>query len=104
MTAQQNAPVPDPPGGIEGLAHAYYVRVPPDELAEQGEEHTRAVVVEHASLGAKRRPGQTLARTYVPAGGTGGRAVLDVVTDDMPFLVDSLTALVSRQGCAIRWL
>src|SRR4051812_41865796 len=103
MTAQPK-PLSNIPGGVEAFLAAYYVHVPPDELAEQGEAHTRAVVSEHAALGDRRTPGQTLARAYPLESDAGSRIALDVVTDDMPFLVDSLTAIVSRLGCAITWL
>ncbi len=33
---------------------------------------------------------------------TGAPAVLEVVTDDMPFLVDSLTAVVVRRGSQVQ--
>ncbi|NHC44207.1 NAD-glutamate dehydrogenase [Motilibacter aurantiacus] len=103
MSAQLPETTPPSAAVPQGLAEAYFAHVPPDELQEQGHGHAEAVLVEHAGLGERRVPAQTLARAYALEG-ADAQLALDVVTDDMPFLVDSLTALVSRLGFAITWL
>ncbi len=52
-----------------------------------------------------RRPGMTIVRTRTPTleadGWSTGHSCVEVVTDDMPFLVDSITAELGRTGRAI---
>jgi glutamate dehydrogenase len=52
-----------------------------------------SVAAEHADLAAERPQGRAVVRVRPGAEATllAGRDVIDVVTDDMPFLVDTLT-------------
>ncbi|NHC16253.1 NAD-glutamate dehydrogenase, partial [Motilibacter sp. E257] len=105
MSAQlPTSPAADLPGGPARLAAAYFAHVPPDEVQGQGAGHADAVLAAHARLGARRPAGEALVQAYVLDEEVGARIALDVITDDMPFLVDSVTALVSRLGYAITWL
>jgi glutamate dehydrogenase len=93
----------DVPGIGDPLSYlqAYYRHVAPEDLTAIGPERAAAVAVEHARLGAHRPQGRPLVSVRFPFE-TGGqphdhaafdtdRAVVDIVTDDMPFLVDSVT-------------
>ena len=53
----------------------------------------------HRSLAGSRPQGTASVRVSTPP--EGGHSVVEVVCDDMPFLVDSVTAELSRQGRAI---
>jgi len=100
------------PGVGDGLGYlrAYYRHVPQDELAPA--PRLAAVAAEHARLARRRPPGQ--AALGVRARGVGadgedpasldpGSDVIDIVTDDMPFLVDSITMeLADRPSPAAR--
>jgi glutamate dehydrogenase len=44
----------------------------------------------------QRTPGQTLVRVLNPAHTHAGRSLLQIVTDDMPFLVDTVSMIVSE--------
>ena len=61
--------------------------------------------VQHHRLGAARQPGQAVVAFYTPDfdrhGWHSPHTVVDVVTDDMPFLVDSVTMLCNRHGLTI---
>lgn len=50
---------------------------------------------------AVRDPGQTLVRAWTPETQGVAYSVVEIVTDDMPFLVDSVTAEITRSGRAI---
>ncbi|MGW0183753.1 NAD-glutamate dehydrogenase domain-containing protein, partial [Nocardia sp. NPDC003345] len=52
----------------------------------------------HLALALTRQPGQGLVRAHHPDDGSGLGAAVQIVTDDMPMLVDSVTALFSRMG------
>ncbi|WP_049621689.1 NAD-glutamate dehydrogenase [Frateuria defendens] len=43
----------------------------------------------------QRRPGTAAVRVFSPEGGFAGRSLVEVVTDDMPFLVDTVTMAAS---------
>jgi glutamate dehydrogenase len=89
-------------GDGPGYLRAYYRHVPADELA--GPQRLASVAAQHAQLAARRPPGQ--ATVEVRPGGEAtldpGSDVIDVVTDDMPFLVDSITMELARHGLSAR--
>src|ERR1700722_1812217 len=72
---------------------SYYGHVDSADVIAAGERRTAGVAVEHAALAAQRPQGRAPGR--VTAGGQEtllpSRDVIDVVTDDMPFLVDTIT-------------
>ena len=51
-----------------------------------------------------RPPGTTLVRGWTPAVPGVSYAVIEVVTDDMPFLVDSVTSFITQSGRGIHLL
>jgi glutamate dehydrogenase len=63
---------------------------------------------QHFRLGEQRSPKQPVLALYTPDfdrhGWHSPHTVIDVVTDDMPFLVDSISMLVYRRGLAIHRL
>src|SRR5450432_389118 len=82
---------------------AYYRHVAVEDLASVGPERTVAVATEQAAFAAHRPQGRALVRIR-PCGEAASLeqagAVLDIVTDDMPFLVDSVTMELARHGLA----
>jgi glutamate dehydrogenase len=80
---------------------AYYRHVPVEDLAAAGPGPVAAAAVEQARLAAHRPQGRALVRVR-PAGSPGAfdpsRRVVDIITDDMPFLVDSVTMELARHG------
>ena len=95
------------PEGLDasGLIRRYYDHVPVEDLAEHTAAELAAAVVAHLDVAARRHRGQARVRVLTPADGTAAwsaaRSVVQVVTDDMPFLVDSVTAAVSQAGYAL---
>ena len=59
----------------------------------------------HRQLAQTRPQGRSLVRVYTPTveehGWSSGHTVVEVVTDDMPFLVDSVTMALTRRDRAI---
>ena len=72
---------------------AYYRHVDAEDLAAAGPQRTAATAFEHALLADQRPQGRALVRVRPGADEAllVGRDVIDVVTDDMPFLVDTIT-------------
>ena len=94
----------EPGGGVGDLRHfldAYYRYIPIEELIAAGPARLAGVAAEHARLAAKRPQGRALVQVSV--GGMCSaleeqRGAVDIVTDDMPFLVDSITMELTRHG------
>jgi glutamate dehydrogenase len=91
-------------GDVAGFLQAYYRHVAPDELAAAGPERMAAVASAQADFATTRPQGRALVQIR-----EGGQAaldatsnVIDIVTDDMPFLVDSITMELTRHGVAAR--
>jgi glutamate dehydrogenase len=91
-------------GDAASFLRAYYRHVAPDELAAAGPERIAAVASAHAEFAATRPQGRALVR--IRAGEQAAldptSNVVDIVTDDMPFLVDSITMELTRHGVASR--
>ena len=56
------------------------------------------------ALAQDRPAGVTRLRLLPPGPGQGAHAVAEIVTDDMPFLVDSVLGALARQGRVVRQL
>ena len=96
------APVCPDAADLLGYFRMYYRHVAPEDLAGRAPARVAAVALEHARLGARRPQGRALVRVRgerTEPGAQGlepGRILIDVVTDDMAFLVDSLTMELSQ--------
>ncbi len=91
-------------GDLAGYLQAYYRHVAPDDLASAGPARLAAVAVRHAEFAARRPQGRALVEVR-PAGDAaldGNSDVIDIVTDDMPFLVDSITMELANHGLSAR--
>ena len=76
---------------------------------EAGTRAVAAVLGLHLALGERRSPGEDLVGAVTPREATtgwsaGGSTVLQVVTDDRPFLVDTVLLALSDAGWALRSL
>jgi glutamate dehydrogenase len=71
----------------------YYRHVDAGDLITAGPKRTGVVAAEHADLASHRPQGRALVRVRSGAEASllPSRDVIDVVTDDMPFLVDTIT-------------
>ena len=99
----ERAAAVDPPHG--DLLRRYYRHVAAEDLFDRDPEELMAAVLAHRELAVHRPQGRVLVRvTTAEADDADVRAqhsVVEVVCDDMPFLVDSVTAELSRGGRAI---
>ncbi|WP_405088895.1 NAD-glutamate dehydrogenase [Microbispora sp. NBC_01389] len=78
----------------------YYRNVPPEDLADRDPVDVYGPATAHRHLAQNRPQGRALVRVYTPTleenGWDPGRTVVQIVTDDMPFLVDSVTTELDR--------
>jgi glutamate dehydrogenase len=86
----------------KALLGPLFASLPTAELAGQAPEGLAAAALSLADLAAGRQPGETRLRLFPPGPGRGAHAVAEIVTDDMPFLVDSALAALTQQGRAAR--
>jgi glutamate dehydrogenase len=97
-------------GGDEGILcylRAYYHRVATEDLAAPS--RLAAVAQAHARLALRRPQGRALVQVREPGPAhldpvTPSSLVVDIVTDDMPYLVDSVTTRLNRHKAEISLL
>ncbi|MGH3720735.1 MAG: NAD-glutamate dehydrogenase [Pseudonocardiaceae bacterium] len=90
------------------LSALYYRLVPADELGDAEPAELAAAVRSHLALAAERVPGRALARVLNPTlaedGWSSRDTIVQIVTDDMPYLVDSVVAELARVTVSVRRL
>ncbi|MDK9498748.1 NAD-glutamate dehydrogenase [Streptomyces katrae] len=83
----------------------YYLHTAPEDLADRDPVDVFGAALSHYRLAETRPQGTANVRVHTPTveenGWTSSHSVVEVVTDDMPFLVDSVTNELSRQGRGI---
>jgi len=87
---------------LERFARSYLKRLPDDDEAHIGDDELLAEISDLLTFVDDREPGNPSIRAFNPTldtcGYTTPGSVLQVVSDDGPFLVDSVTAAVAREG------
>ncbi|WP_455353421.1 NAD-glutamate dehydrogenase [Streptomyces sp. SYSU K217416] len=83
----------------------YYLHTAPEDLSDRDPVDVFGAALSHYRLAENRPQGTANVRVHTPTveenGWTCSHSVVEVVTDDMPFLVDSVTNELSRQGRGI---
>ncbi|MFJ6130868.1 NAD-glutamate dehydrogenase [Streptomyces griseoviridis] len=98
---------PDTPDRESVLAflQRYYLHTAPEDLGDRDPVDVFGAAYSHYRLAENRPQGTANVRVHTPTveenGWTCSHSVVEVVTDDMPFLVDSVTNELTRQGRGI---
>ncbi len=92
------------PKEAAGFIARLYAGVPAVELADATPEALASATASLWSLALQRRPGEALVRVTRPGSSAGPRAVAEIVTNDMAFLVDSAMAALTKSGRVVRQL
>lgn len=83
----------------------YYLHTAPEDLGDRDPVDVFGAAFSHYRLAENRPQGTANVRVHTPTveenGWTCSHSVVEVVTDDMPFLVDSVTNELTRQGRGI---
>ncbi|MFI1052467.1 NAD-glutamate dehydrogenase [Streptomyces griseoruber] len=83
----------------------YYLHTAPEDLKDRDPVDVFGAALSHYRLAENRPQGTANVRVHTPTveenGWTCSHSVVEVVTDDMPFLVDSVTNELTRQGRGI---
>src|SRR5690349_8304606 len=95
----------DDAASLSTFIQQYYAQVAPEDLIEIDVYDLYGAAVAHRNLARDRPPGTALVRVYTPQfaehGWQSTHTVVEIVTDDMPFLVDSVRMELLRQGLSI---
>ena len=87
------------------FAHRYYAWVAPEDLLETDPEDLYGAALANLNFARQRQPGVPSVRVYNPNfeqyGWQSTHTVIEIVTDDMPFLVDSVTMALNRHGLTV---
>jgi glutamate dehydrogenase len=90
------------------FARSYFQRVDPEDIASRSVEDLYGALLSHWQFARKRETGKAKVRVLNPSAGEHGwssrHTVIEVVNDDMPFLVDSATMEVNRQGLTLHMI
>ncbi|QCU77758.1 NAD-glutamate dehydrogenase [Citricoccus sp. SGAir0253] len=97
-TDQHDSTTPEEQVDPASLESAYFEHVSEADVAELDPGTRRALVTTHVELAAAKGRREAVVRV-TPA---GPHALVQVVQDDMPYLVDSVTAELTRLGHAIQ--
>ncbi len=93
---------------VEEFARQYYGWVDADDLEERSPIDAYGAAVSHWGFAGKREPGEWKVRIYNPHfeehGWQSTHTVIEMVNDDMPFLVDSTRMEINHQGYAIHMI
>ncbi|HEY3688415.1 MAG TPA: NAD-glutamate dehydrogenase [Streptosporangiaceae bacterium] len=98
-------------GGPEQTAsflRLYYRRVDAEDLRGRDPVNVYGPALSHRQLGEERPEGRALVRVYTPTvdeyGWDPGHTMVEIVTDDMPYLVDSVTMEIERHDIDVHWV
>ncbi|SDS26363.1 glutamate dehydrogenase [Nocardioides scoriae] len=96
-----------PPALAEGvdldtLLQLFYRHVAPEDLLEREPQDLFGAVVAQLRLAQDRPQGTAAVKVFTPSASVngwsaGGHTVVEVVTDDMPFLVDSVSMVLTQE-------
>ncbi|HET9420855.1 MAG TPA: NAD-glutamate dehydrogenase, partial [Nocardioides sp.] len=103
-TSEDPSGTPDH-ASVLAFLRRYYLHTAPEDLTDRDPVDVFGAAFSHYRLAENRPQGTASVRVHTPTveenGWTCSHTVVEVVTDDMPFLVDSVTNELSRQGRGI---
>ncbi|MGH3423601.1 MAG: NAD-glutamate dehydrogenase domain-containing protein, partial [Nocardioidaceae bacterium] len=99
-----NQPNTDPEQ--DDLQRQYYRHIPRAELQQRSAESLRGAVQSHLDLAGERPQGTSKVRAWLPTTerdgwDADGHMVVEIVTEDRPFLVDSVMSFLLQEGFGI---
>ena len=98
--------LPGQANDLESFVRLYLAGISADYLEEATIEDVYALLLAHWNIAKQRLPGSdALIRVYNPVlerdGWESAHTVIDIITDDTPFLVDSVRMAINQDGSSI---
>jgi glutamate dehydrogenase len=98
----------DPSVACQEFVRQLFHWVPAQDLNERAPDDLAGMALSQFELAGQRAPGEPKVRVYNPDparnGWSSSHTAVEIVCDDMPFLVDSITVELNRQDAAIELL
>jgi glutamate dehydrogenase len=95
-------------GEVRQYLRAYFANVAAEDLADKPAASLAALAWSQRSFAHKRRRGSVRVRVFNPTlkehGYTSAHTVVELVADDMPFLVDSMGIVLNQRGMTLHFL
>ena len=92
-------------GLVEAFVPRYFGQVDPEDLADREPADLYGAALSHCNFARKRAPDTARVRVFNPSveehGWQSTHTIVEIVNDDMPFLVDSVTMEVNRHGLTL---
>ena len=89
----------------EHFVRAFYADVPTDDLLAQDADNLYGQALSLLSLAETREPGSPRIRVFDPDPESDGfrspHTIVEIINDDMPFLVDSITAKLAEEAAQV---
>ncbi|HUN51230.1 MAG TPA: NAD-glutamate dehydrogenase, partial [Candidatus Sulfotelmatobacter sp.] len=93
---------------IDAFAQRFFARVAPDDVLSRGIDNLYGAVLSLWKFAEKRQPGAAELRAFNPKldqdGWASPHTVVEIVNDDMPFLVDTVAMTLTGLGHKVQWL
>ncbi len=90
---------------VKRFLKQYFANVPVEDLQGRSEKIMARIALDHLEFGATRKPGHALVRVFNATeeehGYESAFTFVEMVNDDMPFLVDSVSAAIMRNRLAV---
>ncbi len=90
---------------MEAFVRQYLSNVPLEDIRDNAPAELYARVAGHWKFGAQRPARKPLVRAFNPSQKSddyvSSHTVVEIINDDMPFLVDSVTAEINRRGLTV---
>jgi glutamate dehydrogenase len=89
----------------EAFARQFYRWVAPEDVAERDPLDLYGLALGHFNFARERPPGRrrcaSTTRASRSTAGSPRHTAVEIVTDDMPFLIDSVSMELNRRGCGV---
>ena len=97
---------PETAAEVRRLLPLYYRHTDPEEIGDRGPEQICGTVAAHHAFGSERVPGRAKVRLYTPDlerdGWEQQTSIVEIVTDNAPFLVSSVTMALGDLDAGVR--
>src|SRR5437899_553922 len=96
---------PEQRATLQAFIPRYYGQVDPEDLLERQPADLYGAALSHWNFARKRESGHVRVRVFNPTieehGWQSTHTIIEIVNDDMPFLVDSVAMEINRHGLTL---